>query len=313
MAIVPTHFKRSKKYVLNFVTDEEEIEDVERLQSILVEQFKARLLTLADYEDVLMEEDDDDVERSLILIAHCVKNPSKYHAVTESTPIPFPGYDESKNSSQSSLPVRSYHSPKDLTPSDWGLYSSKETTTESFVMTMSRFMNDLDSEMKNKLVVYPCVSDSSYSDGGRYNKLTWESNDCLLSNCNKFLLYLNDLMKDKVRPPRKEQKTNHQDHLNSFGQEEQEQERRIGDSKDNEETIPINNVTTFTNVGEEYSSRNFPDLNFCTTQKYFLSLITDSNVEVEKIRSVVVGDYGAIEITVENYEEIMKGKDGKVR
>ena len=122
-------------------------------------------------------------------------------------------------------------------------------------------------------------------------------------------------MKDKVRPPRKEQKKIQRDHQNSFGQEEQEQEqeRRIGDSKDYEETIPINNVTTFTNIGEEYSSRNFPDLNFCTTQKYFLSLITDSNVEVEKIRSVVVGDYGAIEITVENYEEIMKGKDGKVR
>lgn len=318
MAIVPTHFKRSKKYILNFVTDEEEIEDVERLQSILVEQFKARLLTLADYEEVLIDEDDDDVERSLILIAHCVKNPSKYHAITESTPIPFPGYDESKNSSQSSLPVRSYHSPEDLTPSDWGLYSSKETTMESFVMTMSRFMNDLDSELKNKLVIYPCVSDSSYSDGGRYKKLAWESNDCLLSNCNKFLLYLNDLMKDKARPlpPRKEQKKIQQEHQNSFERQEQQQQQqgqRRGDTKDYEETIPINNVTTFTNIGEEHFSRNFPDLNFYATQKYFLSLITDSNVEVEKIRSVVVDDYGAIEITVDNYEEIMKGKDGKVR
>lgn len=323
MEIVPTPFKRSKKYVLSFVTDKDDVEDVERLQSILVEQFKARLLTPTNYEEVLMAEYADSIERSLILIANCFEDPARYHSITESAPVPFPGYKGSQHSSQSSLPGSSYHSSQDLNPIDWGIYSTKEQNIESFVTTVSRFMAGLDSGIKNKIVIYPCVTESSYLDDGQYSRVSWEENDFPLSNCNKFLLYLNDLMKDKARPPRSVKKVK-RSNITSPLQLQQEREgrersgergRRRGEFEESseKETIPINNVTTFTNHSPEHSSKNFPELNFYTTQKYFLSLITDSNVEVEKIRSVVVGEYKAIEITVENYEEIMKGEDGKVR
>ena len=317
MEIVPTPFKRSKKYVLSFVTDNDDVEDVERLQSILVEQFKARLLTPTNYEEVLTAENVDGIERSLILIANCFEDPARYHSITESAPVPFTGYKGSQHTSQSSLPVSSYHSSQDLNLIDWGIYSTKEQNEESFVTTVSRFMAGLDSSIKNKLVIYPCVTESSYSDDGHFSRVSWEENDFPLSNCNKFLLHLNDLMKDKARPPPSVKKVKHTNITSpiQLQQDGRERGRRSGEFKQSaeKETIPINNVTTFTNHSPEHSSKNFPELNFYTTQKYFLSLITDSNVEVEKIRSVVVGEYKAIEITVENYEEIMKGEDGKVR
>jgi hypothetical protein len=61
-----------------------------------------------------------------------------------------------------------------------------------------------------------------------------------------------------------------------------------------------------------------PNFTFKNSKKYYLNLINDTDdvrgsVEVEKIRKVVVEEYGATEVTEENYDEVLKGDDGQVR